>query len=199
MAINWKKYLTTQRERSYRPLLAEAVLHVAHKGAVLDIGAGALRDSEYLLEQGFEHVTAIDADPTAAEYAAEITDARFHFILDDIAAVSLQHDSYDLINAQYVLPWLPPTSFDRVAQGILTSLRQGGVFTGQFFGERNEITVAGNEQTLHSNTSIRDLFTGMEIIRLDEEETDKPTALGDMTHHHIFHCIVRKPLHEGNE
>ena len=58
--FNWSDYIKKTKDRKPRSLLIESLNYVKNKGRSLDLGAGALNDSIFLLQSGFDSVTAID-------------------------------------------------------------------------------------------------------------------------------------------
>ena len=52
----WKKYQGRTANGKLRPLVVEALEQVTRRDSALDLGAGALNDTAYLLEQGFKEV-----------------------------------------------------------------------------------------------------------------------------------------------
>src|SRR4051812_10504921 len=61
LPFSWDQFYDLTRSAPPWPLLQRAVRHLEHKGDALDLGAGAGRDTIYLLEQGF-NVTAVDRE-----------------------------------------------------------------------------------------------------------------------------------------
>lgn len=109
----------------------------------------------------------------------------------DFGAFAFPTAHYDLVNAQYALPFIKPDLFAQVFQHMLDSLKVGGVFAGQLFGERD--TWATTEtMTFHTRSEVEELFRPLDVLVFEEEETDGPTALGAMKHWHVFHVIARK-------
>ena len=51
---HWSQYIAKTKNKSPRPLLVRALSYVKNKNKALDLGAGALNDSRYLLENGFK-------------------------------------------------------------------------------------------------------------------------------------------------
>jgi tellurite methyltransferase len=190
--VSWRKYIDKTSKNEARPLLVEALAFVANKDSALDIGAGALNDSKHLLSIGFNHVTAVDADEAAEERSRTVDDARFSFAKSAYADFDFKKESYDLINAQYSLPFNPPETFDEFMSGIISSLRPGGVFTGNFFGNRDGWNVESSGKTFHTEESARKTLSGLELIKFQEEESDKGTALGKPKHWHTFNFIAKK-------
>jgi len=77
---------------------------VPQKGRALDLGAGAGRDTRYLLQQGF-HVTAVDNDPQAVAMLRSFPEEKLQVV--QAAFEDVAFETYDLINAQFALPFFP--------------------------------------------------------------------------------------------
>ena len=58
--FNWSQYINITKNKQPRSLLLQTLGYVKNKGAALDLGAGALNESMYLLDFGFKKVIAID-------------------------------------------------------------------------------------------------------------------------------------------
>lgn len=158
----------------------------------LDLGAGSMNDSIYLLENEFRSVVAIDTDDAAMTNADTIHDKRFTFFKTKFQDFAFEENVYDLITAQYALPFLSPDEFQEVFPKILLGLKKDGVFCGQFFGNRDSWTNNKDTMNFHTLDEIARLFAGLEIIKLEEEEKDGITALGNKKHWHVFHVIAIK-------
>ncbi len=63
----WNIYVKETKNRPPRPLLVKALSFVTERSTALDLGAGALTDTAYLVKQGFKHVVAVDQDNLAQE------------------------------------------------------------------------------------------------------------------------------------
>lgn len=65
----------------------------------------------------------------------------------------------------------------------------------EFFGERDEWASDPEHpsQVFVSRAELDQLLAEFEVIRLDEEEDRRATALGGEKDWHIFHVILRKP------
>jgi SAM-dependent methyltransferase len=189
MGTKWEKYIVKTKERAPRQILQEAIPYVKHRDVALDLGAGSLVDSKYLLEEGFKKVVAIDADPKSEEYAHEIRSEDFSFIRSTFEDMEFPIDSYDLINAQLSLPYVPQKDFFSVVEKLKNSLRVKGILSATLFGVNNTLA---QTQTLLTKTQVIDLLIGMETLYFTEEEYDKDSALGHPTHFHEFKVIARK-------
>ena len=80
MQISWKKYFDVRSHKGERELLREALQYVAQKGTALDLVAGSMNDSRYLLNQNFNHVIAMDSDSESINYAHKINSVQFEFV-----------------------------------------------------------------------------------------------------------------------
>jgi SAM-dependent methyltransferase len=150
-------------------------LHLLDEGA--DLGAGALNDTKYLLEEGFQKVIAIDREPSVKELGQEINSEKLEIVISSFESFEFPENTFDLINAQYSLPFIPPESFNEVFKKIKSSLKTGGIFVGQLFGERDEWR-DNPLMTFHTSEEVKGLLSGVEVIDLREEEKDGETASG---------------------
>jgi tellurite methyltransferase len=98
----------------------------------------------------------------------------------------------DLVNSSFALPFCRPEAFPSLWSRIVASLRPGGRFCGQLFGDRDGWSDE-DEMTFLRRASLDELLDGLDVERLDEVEEDGPTAIGDAKHWHLYHVVVRKP------
>jgi SAM-dependent methyltransferase len=188
---NWQEYYKQTKEDPPRESLVRAMELVEEKEEALDLGAGALNDTKYLLEEGFQKVIAIDREPSVKELGQEINSEKLEIVISSFESFEFPENTFDLINAQYSLPFIPPESFNEVFKKIKSSLKTGGIFVGQLFGERDEWR-DNPLMTFHTSEEVKGLLSGVEVIDLREEEKDGETASGVMKHWHIFHITARK-------
>lgn len=190
---SWKKYIDKKKGAPPRELLIEALNHVPGRTIAVDLGAGPLNDSIYLLEQGFEHVIAVDYDDAAEECAKDFLDEKcFSFVKSRFENFKFPPE-VDLINAAYALPFVERHVLEEVLKNIKESLKKGAVFCGQFFGDRDEWNVPDAKSTFFIRQEVERLFANMEMLKFfEEEEKNGQTAFGDPKHWHVFHVIVRK-------
>lgn len=186
--MDWKAYQESTVGREARPLLARALSYVSSKHAALDLGAGAFRDTQALIDAGFERIVALDQRfhvPLPSQPKLEIVETK-------IEQYTFPENTFNLISAQYSLPFIPQFDFGTTWQRILQSLTRGGVITAQFFGERDGWARNG-EVTCFSRKEIDAHLSTLEVIELSEEEYDEPTVTGEQKHWHVFSVIARKP------
>lgn len=186
---NWEKYYSHTKDRPPRRALVESMKFVANKDRALDLGAGALQDSEYLLEQGFKEVVAVDSEPSVQNKSNY--NEHLQIVISSFEDFNFPTDSFDLVNAQYSLPFTNPQHFERVLAAVKNSLKKEGVFVGQLFGNRDGWNQNGS-MTFLTKEEATNLIENMEVIKFSEEEKDGKTAAGEDKHWHIFNLILRK-------
>jgi SAM-dependent methyltransferase len=159
-------------------------------GVAVDLGAGTGRDTAELLRRGWS-VVAIDAHPDAI--------ARLAALDGDVRAVQARFDEaewpdVDLVNSSFSLPFADPAAFARTWEHVVASLRPGGRFCGQLYGDHDEwASRAPGDMTFQTRAGVEQLLEGFEVERLDEFDEDGQTAVGEPKHWHLFHVVARRP------
>lgn len=186
----WAEYQRRTASGKPRPLLVEAFSHVRGKDAALDLGAGALNDTQFLLdlENGFREITAIDITPQFKELAVP-SNVQFTYMQKRLEEYQFPTNHFDIISAQYILPFIPKDHFSNVWTSIHAALKTGGVFTGQLFGERDDWF--GREgMTFHTKNEVEKLTSEFESLVCNEREY---TEEGERKKHwHYFDFILKK-------
>ncbi|MGH2486503.1 MAG: class I SAM-dependent methyltransferase [Ktedonobacterales bacterium] len=189
---DWGRFYGFTKDSPHWPLLERAAALAPKKGRALDLGAGAGRDTRYLLAQGFE-VTAVDADPRAVALLAARPRDRLRVVQSTFQDFSFGTASYDLISAQFALPFVPSDRFAGVFARIKAALASGGVFAGQFFGVRDESNTPDRDMTFLTRAEAEALLSDLETIELSEEDADGHKADGSPKHWHVYHILARRP------
>lgn len=169
-----------------RPLLVEALSYVHNKDYALDLGCGAGNDSRFLKEKGFR-VTSVDSNPEVKKYLDDDSD----FVISTYVNFDFPIEHYDLVNAQYALPFNPPESFNSMFERLTKSLRPGGIFAGQFFGKEDSWSNA-KDMTFHTEAEIYSLLSDYKVHVFREEKRKGKTASGENKFWHVFHVIAEK-------
>lgn len=188
---DWKNYYEKHKVRKVRPQLVKAVSFCKEKINALDLGAGTLVESVYLLEQGF-NVTAIDSSPETKKFAEGLDSDKFELIITQFNDFDLKENNYDLVNAQYALPFHGPVGFLDFINKIIKSLKKDGLFVGQFFGIKDSWNTKESILVFHTKEDVLEMLNGLETIEFIEEEKDGPSASGVQKHWHVFHFIAKK-------
>ncbi|HEX7970530.1 MAG TPA: class I SAM-dependent methyltransferase [Stellaceae bacterium] len=191
---DWRKYYERTAGRPPRRTLLKA-LELFGAGAgrtAVDLGCGDGRDTIELLRRGWS-VLAIDAEPAAIERLKARPDLPQGAALTTLVArfEDAAWPAVDLVNASFALPLCPPERFPEVWARIERTLKPGGRFAGQLFGERDEWRGKPGI-THHARADIERLLASFAVELLDEEETDATTPYGRPKHWHLFHVVARK-------
>jgi tellurite methyltransferase len=191
---DWAEYYAATADRPPRRTLLEALARFAPSTAprvAVDLGCGDGRDTIELLRRGWS-VLAIDSEPAAIERLRARPD------LPEGAALSCLCQRFedatwpaaDLVNASFSLPLCPPERFAELWRGIVASLKPGGRFSGQLYGDRDGW--AGRPGMTHlSRAAAERLLAGLGVDLLEEEETDSITPRGKPKHWHILHIVAQ--------
>lgn len=166
----------------------------------LDIGCGPGREVVALCAAGFA-VDAFDPYPEMLERTRAILSAdqldRVRLALgtlEDHAEV-LTPSRYDLVHAGFVLPFVRPQAFERCWNRLITSLRPGGVFAGQFFGPNDEFIRASSagEMTAHGDVDVDRLLAGWTVVEREEVDRQGAIGRGKPKWWHVHHVVAVKP------
>ena len=127
-----------------------------------------------------------------AEHAESLKNNKLHYFVTPFDGFEFPENEYDLATAMFALPFNSPETFDATFLKIKKSLKQGGIFCGQFFGINDEWSVTHTNMTFHTREQVEELLAGLEVLFFEEVEEDSATANGTPKHWHLFHVIGRK-------
>lgn len=192
MNAKWQEYYNLTKNSPPSELLIKAINFVNRKELALDLGSGSLRDCRHLISEGFNKVIAVDKERLPFELVNEFSQNNFKLLHSSFDRFNFSEYNFNLVNAQFSLPFNPPETFGNVWKNIIQSLVEGGIFTGQFFGIRDEWVLEKNNMSFHTREKLFELFENFEILKLSEEERGGFLAAGTIKHWHIFHIIARK-------
>ncbi len=195
VSSRWSEFIELTRDSPPREQTVRAADLVQRKRRAIDIGAGALNETRFLLTAGFREVVALDREQLDKRAAQGLPRDRFTYIRLAFESYEFPDQAFDLVNAQYSLPFIRPAHFNRVFAAIRRSVAPGGIFAGQLFGDRDE-WMGDPTTTFRSRIAALSLFDSMEVIEFNEEEVDDETADGVPKHWHVFHVIARRPQNE---
>ena len=193
---DWVEFYDATADRPPRRTLVDALARFGEATAprlAVDLGCGEGRDAIELLRRGWT-VLAIDAEPDAIERLMLRPDLPSGSRLE--ARCERFEDAAwpaaDLVNSSFALPLCPPERFPSLWSGLVASLKSGGRFAGQLYGNRDE-WVGRPGMTHLSRAEVDRMLASLAVELLDEEETDSVTPRGKPKHWHIFHIVARKP------
>lgn len=187
---DWTKYYDATGDKP-RATLLDALDRFEQAGLAVDLGSGTGRDTAELVRRGWR-VIAVDGEPEAMVRLAARRDLDQSMVTTQVARFEdATWPEVDLVSSSFSLPFVPAEDFDELWRHIGDSLRPGGRFCGQLFGDRD--TWASQGVTCYTRRAVEALLSGLEVERLDEEEEDSEDAHGTPKHWHVFHIVARKP------
>ena len=173
-----------------RETLLQAADGFATPGIAVDLGCGNGRDTVELLRRGWR-VIAIDGQAQAIELLRERAGDHPQLETQVAPYAEATWPTVDLVNASWSLPFCPPTLFPALWERIVSSLREGGRFAGQLFGDRDGWARA-DDMTFLARGRAEELLAPFQLERFEEVEEDSRTATGEPKHWHVFHVVARK-------
>ncbi len=182
------KFLNNTKDMPPNRILLEALPYVKNFNFALDLGCGAFRDSRFLIDKGFL-VDAVDNGVNVKEIQFKHNSLNFYsqtfweFFYTEV--------KYDLINAQYSIPFCEPSKFLEVWKSITSSLKSGGIFAGQFFGPEDGFAPDA-KMTFLINNEVDALFLDFKIHTFVEAKRTNQTATGRDKFWHIFDVIAER-------
>lgn len=188
----WLEFYENTKNLPPSGLLVEALPLVQNKEHALDLGGGALRDTKKLLADGFTRVTIVDSEPLMKKASLDFPQDRIEAFITTFDKFDFPINQYDFVNAQFSLPFNPKETFESVITRIKSSLRNGGIFSGQLFGINDEWNVPGKNMTFQNTEEAKELFSDMEVIKFEEIDRDGKVANGTPKHWNFFNIIARK-------
>lgn len=194
--FDWANFATVTKDHEHHFLVerAEALVPAGEQERyALDLGCGAGRNTRFLLSRGW-HVTAVDAEPAAIAIVSEMKNENLRVVQSKFEDFEFGEARYDLVCAQFSLPFTPRDKFATVIARIKKALKLGGYFEGQFFGTRDEWNKPGSSLTFVKREEIDALLEGLTMVEIGEEDKEGCTAPGATKHWHVFHVIAKKDM-----
>ena len=197
-AGKWQVYYRATDGRPPRPTLSRALDAFAAEGRgpgllAVDLGCGIGRDTLPLLRSGWR-VLAVDRERRALDELTRRAAGEGLAGLETLCRSfeRLRLPACDLINASFSLFCCRPDAFPGLWRRIVDALRPGGRFAGQILGPRDSWAGMRNRSVLERR-ELDLLLRRLEVERLEEEETDAVTPIGEAKHWHIWHVNARRP------
>ena len=190
---DWAEYYAATADRPPRRTLLDALGRFGASDRArfaVDLGSGDGRDAIELLRRGWS-VLAIAAEPAALERLRQRPDLPPGALLESRCErfEDATWPAADLVNSSFALPLCAPDRFPEVWSRIVGSLKPGGRFAGQLYGDRDGW--AGRPGMTHmTRAAAEKLLVGLEVELFEEEETDSVTPRGKPKHWHIFHVVA---------
>lgn len=194
----WINYYNAITGRAPRPLLLDVIARFQKEKnsslQAIDLGCGDGTETLALLGAGW-NVLAIDKEEEAIARVRDKISAHHHAQLETrVAAFEMVTlPIADLVYAGFSIPFCSPAQFAELWSKIDGSLHNGGRFAGQLFGDRDS-WASNPKMTFHTPLQARNLFSAFDIETFTEVEDDRPTALGESKHWHLYHVIAKRSV-----
>jgi SAM-dependent methyltransferase len=160
-------------------------------GRALDIGAGPLNDSLFLLRAGLS-VDAVDSDPHTLSLASELSNPRLNVVRADIRDVRIVPDAFSLVVAIHVLPFLPRADLLRTLPAIIEGLSEGGILCCTFLGPDDSWAQLRPHMTFLSRSEVSGLLSQLQPVVFSEQKYQGANAKDEPKRWHVFRGIFRK-------
>lgn len=203
---DWPGYFDLMVGKPARETLVSALALIAKEDAsrgdvgvpgreriAVDLGCGEGRDTLELLSRGWR-VQAIDAHPRSFELLEPRVRPEDRERLETVVSTFERAGwmrGVDLFNASFSLPFCEPGAWEGVWKRVVDSIRPGGRFSGQLFGDRDG-WAALPDRTHHRRAELDGLFEGFVFEELREEERPDTNHDGKPKPWHVFHVVARK-------
>ncbi len=188
--LDWVEFISNTKDIDPRPLTKKALTFLHNKKTALDIGGGSLNDTKYLLENGFL-VDVVDSEQHSFDISRELKNIKLNMFLGKVEDYDMGIDHYDLVVANYVLPFIKMEMLSQVMKNIYISLRDKGVFCGIFFGH-NDFFRNNPEILFNTKEEVLQLIDEYEILYFAEVQKKSKNYDLNQKNYHSFEFIVRK-------
>lgn len=187
-----ESYASLRAGRKPNTLLIQALelLH-GRTGRALDIGAGPLNDSLFLLRAGLS-VDAVDNDVQTLALASEVSDPRLNVVRCDIRDFRIAPGEYSLVVAIHVLPFLPRADLEQTVDAMVAGLCGGGIVCVTFLGPDDSWAQRRRRMTFVSRDEVEVLFAGLEPLVFSERRYAGVNAKDEPKRWHVLRCIFQK-------
>jgi trans-aconitate methyltransferase len=185
----WSDYFKAVLAKPLHPHYSQIDEYLPKHGLALELGAGVGKGAIHLALKGLD-VVALDRDPKALEILRQTSPPGVH--IETVAAEmrDFPPGPYDVVVAQFSLFFLAPSEFTDLWPRLVEAIKPGGLFAGQLLGVNDSWNDKGH--SMHDGAGLDDLFTGFEMLYLDEVDRDGEDVFKRPKHWHIFHIVARK-------
>jgi len=190
--MSWKEYYAKKGLAPSDGVLRAMAYFKSNPAAnktAIDLGCGNGRDTLTLLKENWK-VYAIDAAQEAIDLINTTTplELKKNLELECKTFAQTNWRSVDLINASLSLPFCKNEEFSNVLKKINHSILPNGLFTGNFFGEKDD----WKELNLLKKEALLKSFEEFEILFIEEMEFDKESTTGPIKHWHVIEIMAKK-------
>jgi SAM-dependent methyltransferase len=189
----WRQYYQKALSRPHSKRTEFAVrLNESNLKVATDCGCGTGSDIEYLDQQGYQ-VHGFDINPDSVAICRDRFGSKSLVDISECSFESFDYPKSGVVIANSSLFFADPNQFASTWSNIRSSIEIGGVFAGDFMGCKD--SWANNYRsptTSLSQSEVKALFSGFEIVRFFEREEIAKTSLGRMKHWHTYSVVAVK-------
>ncbi len=189
----WRQFYQKALSRPHSKRTEFAVrLNESNLKVATDCGCGTGSDSEYLDQQGYQ-VHGFDINPDSVAICRDRFGSKSLVEISESSFESFDYPKSGVVIANSSLFFADPNQFASTWSNIRSSIEIGGVFAGDFMGFKD--SWANNYRsptTSLSESEVKDLFSGFEIVRFAERDETAKTSLGRMKHWHTYSVVAVK-------
>ncbi|MEK7185060.1 MAG: class I SAM-dependent methyltransferase [Patescibacteria group bacterium] len=144
---------------------------VTRRESSLDLGAGNLRDSKFLKNQGFTRLVAVDNSDESLEFATEGIELH----ISPIEIWKPEKDTFDFAFSCNTLFFLDRLQVGEVFRNVLAGLRSGGIFACNVLGEEDGWVAQGKQVSWFNEKQVIELCVGFEVLGISESKKNSFT------------------------
>ena len=189
----WRQYYEKSLSRPHSKRTEFAVqLNESSLKIATDCGCGTGSDIEYLAQQGFQ-VHGFDINPDSVAICRDRFGAKSLVNVTESSFESFDYPKSGVVIANSSLFFADPNQFESTWHNIKSSIEIGGAFAGDFMGCKDSWAHSYRSPTTPlSESEVKALFSGFEIIKFFERDEAAKTSLGRMKHWHTYSVIAVK-------
>ena len=163
---SYKEYYEVVGEKP-NSLVVEALKDfTTTKSKALDLGAGNLRDSKFLLSKGFKKIVAVDKDEVTRKFLVPKIDLHITAIEDFIP----ETNTFDFALSCNTLFFLDQSRVSRILHRVFAGLKPKGIFVFNVLGNDDDWVLQQRPVYSYSDRELETLAvrTGYEVLGLGE-------------------------------
>ena len=160
----WKAYYERVGEKPNSLVVETLKDFVVSRSVALDLGAGNLRDSKFILEQGFTRVIAVDASKESLAFQTN----NIELYIMPIQRFTPQKESLDFVSCCNTLFFLTSEQIAEVIQNVKKGLRSGGIFVCNVLGKDDGWVLDGRPVSSFTKDTLISIFQGFNIKETSE-------------------------------
>ena len=194
MVPDWAEFYRAMIGREPRALFPRALEAWGTRppGVAIDLGAGDGTETFALLAAGWQ-VTAVDSSEASAALMRDRVDPgqASQLEIQTLAIEDATFPDVDLVYSGYSLPFVPPVAFAATWSRIRDAIRPRGILAANLFGP-HDTWASDPKMNFHDRAAVEVLLDGLEVIDLQEQESDSEAVTGPK-HWHVLEFVARQP------